>query len=163
MEIFSDRCPWYLGGLLLAFVAIALQWYGNLSLGVTGTFGATKHWLARRFQNATWQVLFFFGAIGGALIHSLLTGGFHPTFAYGSFDELAGGLPGSSLPAKAMILFVAGILVGFGSRNAGGCTSGHGICGMSRNSGASLLTTMIFMAVAVATAWLIRLLLGGAR
>ena len=50
-----------------------------------------------------------------------------------------------------MVLAVAGLLVGFGARLGGGCTSGHGVCGLSRLSGRSLVATMVFMATAILT------------
>jgi uncharacterized membrane protein YedE/YeeE len=62
----------------------------------------------------------------------------------------------SSLP----LLVVAGLLVGFGTRLGGGCTSGHGVCGLSRLSRRSLVATGTFMAVAFATVFVARHLLG---
>ena len=58
---------------------------------------------------------------------------------------------GQSLPA----LLLAGVLVGFGTRIGGGCTSGHGVCGVSRLSGRSLVATLTFMAVGAATVFAI--------
>ncbi|MEQ1673101.1 MAG: YeeE/YedE thiosulfate transporter family protein, partial [Hyphomicrobium sp.] len=63
----------------------------------------------------------------------------------------------SNLPLVA----VAGLLVGFGSVWANGCTSGHGVCGLSRFSIRSLVATLTFMAVAIATVFVTRHVLGG--
>jgi uncharacterized membrane protein YedE/YeeE len=73
---------------------------------------------------------------------------------------LPGSLPGpavSSLP----LLVVSGLLVGFGTRLGGGCTSGHGICGLSRLSTRSLVATVMFMGMGIATVTIVRHVLGG--
>jgi len=103
-------------------------------------------------------VFFFVGIVGGGALHALVTGGLHPTLANGSFDLLWG----SSLAAKALVLVPAGALIGFGARTAGGCTSGHGICGMSQGSTASLASTATFVATAIVAANIVARLLGGA-
>jgi uncharacterized membrane protein YedE/YeeE len=73
-------------------------------------------------------------------------GAFHPTFSLGSFDHFLGG------PQKAALLAGAGTLMGAGARVAGGCTSGHGICGTSQGSPASFVATGTFMATAMISA-----------
>lgn len=65
------------------------------------------------------------------------------------------------LAADPMLLVIAGLLVGFGTRMGSGCTSGHGICGISRLSPRSMIATLIFMAGGIATVYVIRHLLGG--
>lgn len=57
---------------------------------------------------------------------------------------------------SALLLAIAGLLVGFGTRLANGCTSGHGVCGIARWSRRSLVATLLFMASAMATVWLQR-------
>lgn len=64
-------------------------------------------------------------------------------------------------PASPPVLIVAGILVGYGTRLSGGCTSGHGVCGLSRLSPRSLAATLTFMATGVLTVAVVRLLRGG--
>jgi hypothetical protein len=59
------------------------------------------------------------------------------------------------------VVVVAGLLVGFGSRMGGGCTSGHGVCGIARFSARSIAATAIFMAAAIATVVLMRHIIGG--
>ena len=65
------------------------------------------------------------------------------------------------MPASWIVIIVAGLLVGFGTRLAGGCTSGHGICGMARLSARSIVATVIFMVVAIATVALTHHVFGG--
>lgn len=70
--------------------------------------------------------------------------------------------PDIILAADPMLLVIAGLLVGFGTRMGSGCTSGHGICGISRLSPRSMLATLTFMVAGIATVYVIRHLLAGA-
>lgn len=67
-----------------------------------------------------------------------------------------------TLSADPMLLVIAGLLVGFGTRMGSGCTSGHGICGISRLSPRSIFATLIFMLAGIATVYVMRHLLTGA-
>src|SRR6266487_1430511 len=69
---------------------------------------------------------------------------------------VTGSLPSLSIVAGAPVLVIAGLLVGFGSVWGNGCTSGHGVCGISRLSMRSLAATAIFMATAIVTVFLTR-------
>ena len=69
-------------------------------------------------------------------------------------------LPGA-LTGNQWVLGVAGVAVGFGTRLGGGCTSGHGVCGMARLSPRSLVATGAFMAAGIVTVYLVRHVLGG--
>ena len=70
-------------------------------------------------------------------------------------------VPVPTMPASWFIVITAGFLVGFGARLGGGCTSGHGVCGMARLSKRSIAATMIFMGTAVITVALMRHVIGG--
>jgi uncharacterized membrane protein YedE/YeeE len=70
-----------------------------------------------------------------------------------------GGLP-VDVSVGPVGLIVAGLLVGFGTQLGGGCTSGHGVCGISRGSGRSIVATAVFMASGGATVFIVRHLLG---
>ena len=61
------------------------------------------------------------------------------------------------MPGSVALLVVAGLLVGYGTRLGGGCTSGHGVCGLSRPSRRSLIATIVFMSAGIATVALMRL------
>jgi len=67
-----------------------------------------------------------------------------------------GRLPAQTIEAKGAVLVLAGFLVGFGAVWGSGCTSGHGVCGLSRFSLRSLLATLTFMATAIATVFVVR-------
>ncbi len=158
MEFLAQRCPWYIAGPYLGLVVFGLQWMSNLPLGVTGSIADLKVWLARPVFSPTWRVYFLAGIVLGALGHTLLAGNYAPSFAYGFFDLLYG----DSLLAKGLVLSAAGVCIGFGAHTAGGCTSGHGICGMSRGSVASLVSTLVFIVTAMAVSRTATALLGGA-
>jgi uncharacterized membrane protein YedE/YeeE len=64
--------------------------------------------------------------------------------------------PSATIAASYPVLIVAGLLVGVGTRFAGGCTSGHGVCGLSRLSPRSLVATLAFMAAGFATVFVVR-------
>jgi uncharacterized membrane protein YedE/YeeE len=70
-------------------------------------------------------------------------------------------MPAPKLPASWIVIIAAGLLVGFGTRLGGGCTSGHGICGVARLSSRSITATVIFMLTAIATVAITRHVLGG--
>ncbi len=70
-------------------------------------------------------------------------------------------VPMPQMPASWVLIVVAGLLVGFGARLGGGCTSGHGICGMARLSKRSIVATLVFMGAAVIVVALMRHVIGG--
>src|SRR6266851_4695648 len=94
-------------------------------------------------------------AIGGALI------GLSAALLWLGMGRIAGGpMPPVLLPASSALIVIAGLLVGFGTRLGGGCTSGHGVCGIARLSRRSLAATALFMASAVVTVLVTRHIIG---
>ena len=65
------------------------------------------------------------------------------------------------MPSNPVLIIAAGLLVGFGTRLGSGCTSGHGVCGLSRLSLRSLAATLVFMATGTATVFVVRHVIGG--
>lgn len=159
MELFASRCPWYVAGPLLGSLIVGLFWVANKPFGAAGGWIELQEWLRSRRSGPTWRVFFLLGMILGGALFSLATGGMRPTTQYGSFDSLFG----ASLAAKVPVLFGAGMLIGFGARQARGCTSGHGLCGNSLGSPASFVSTATFMATAILSAHAAAWLLGGGR
>lgn len=106
-------------------------------------------------QGMGMHALFFGGLVLGGVISALAAGGL----------ELTGTLRGAKFegffsgPARYAVLLVGGLCVGFGTRMSGGCTSGHGLCGVSRFQPASLIATAAFFGTGVATSFVIALLL----
>lgn len=78
-----------------------------------------------------------------------------------AYAALGGGLEQITIEADYLLLAAGGLLVGFGTRLGGGCTSGHGVCGLSRLSRRSLVATPTFIASAAVTVYVVRHVLGG--
>ena len=74
---------------------------------------------------------------------------------------LTGAVPVQMVSSNGLLLVIAGLLVGFGAVMGNGCTSGHGVCGISRGSARSIAATMTFMATASVTVFVLRHVLGG--
>jgi len=74
---------------------------------------------------------------------------------------LTGATPVQMVSSNGLLLVIAGLLVGFGAVMGNGCTSGHGVCGISRGSARSIAATMTFMATASVTVFVLRHVLGG--
>jgi uncharacterized membrane protein YedE/YeeE len=129
------------GGVVIGLAASLLWLLGGRTAGVSGILGGVVPPLRAGWE---WRALF----LGG-----LLAGGVLLQFLAPSRLEV----PARSLP----VLAIAGLLVGFGTRLAGGCTSGHGVCGLSRLSRRSLVATVVFMLVAIITVTLVRLASAG--
>ena len=74
---------------------------------------------------------------------------------------LTGAAPVQMVSSNGLLLVIAGLLVGFGAVMGNGCTSGHGVCGISRGSARSIAATMTFMATASVTVFVLRHVVGG--
>ena len=133
-----------LGGMLIGLSAsMMLLLHGRIA-GISGIFGGL---LERRAGDLLWRLLFILGLGVGGVAFALLA----PAMVA---DEL-GRTPG--------FIVLAGLLVGFGTRLGSGCTSGHGICGLTRFSPRSLVAVLTFMATGGITAYVVNhVILGGA-
>lgn len=141
------RLPWYVAGPLIGFLMVGLRATLNKPFGALGGYidFAENALSPSRFGFRAFPLL---GLILGGLVYAVTSGSITPSFSYGT----AGGLLPDQLPAQFAILLGAGLVMGYGARTAGGCTSGHGLSGMSLMSPASVVATAIFFAVAVALA-----------
>lgn len=123
----------FVGGLMIGLAAaIMLLGLGRIA-GVSG-LAARATGLADSGAPRSVALAFVVGLPLGAMIVALLTGGVVTSF-----------------PASPLPLIIGGLLVGYGTRLGSGCTSGHGVCGMSRLSRRSITATLIFMAAGFAT------------
>ena len=137
-----DRCPWYIAGPLLGLMIVGLRALLNKPFGALGGYVdlADNVLTPRRLGFRAFLLL---GIVGGGVLYATTLG----TFGYSSIGENAA--------AQAGILLTAGVVMGFGARTAGGCTSGHGMTGMSLGSPASIASSMTFFATAVGLAQLL--------
>jgi uncharacterized membrane protein YedE/YeeE len=119
-----------IGGALIGLAATLLMLFNGRVAGISGILAAC---LNGRGSDIGWNAAFIVGLVLAPLTASLA------------------GFPISipQMPDNWAIVVAAGVLVGFGSRLGGGCTSGHGVCGMARLSVRSMVATAIFMATAI--------------
>jgi uncharacterized membrane protein YedE/YeeE len=130
-----------LGGLLIGLSA-ALLWLGLGQIaGISGIVGNLR---PTRSRDTAWRAAFLAGLIAAPLLYVAAGGALPPIVV-------------SNSPA---VVIAGGLLVGFGTRLGGGCTSGHGVCGVARLSPRSLAATLLFMAGGFASVFVVRHLLG---
>ena len=129
------------GGLLIGLSASLLLWLNGRIAGVSGIlFGLLSGSLSER----VWRGLFLLGLVLGTAGYLTLTHTPAPV------------RQGFPVP----LLLLAGLLTGFGTARANGCTSGHGVCGLARLSLRSLAATATFLGVGLATTFLLRHIVG---
>jgi uncharacterized membrane protein YedE/YeeE len=146
---------WALAGAIIAAVTLALLFLTNRRLGLSTGFEDVcslvldTPYLKRSAVTSgrTWRLPFLGGLLLGGVLSAVVTGGWAPTWDLGMFDDRIGWGPGG----KVAWMFVGGVLIGFGTRLANGCTSGHGIFGVSNLEKASIASTMAFMVTGVIT------------
>jgi uncharacterized membrane protein YedE/YeeE len=155
MDVLPDRLPWYLAGPAIGLCVVALYALINQRMGVTTSYQVVAQVIARYPIQDAWRVWFFGGLVGGSFLAVVLQGGPNLSSGYGALGSL---LP---LAVVVPLLFLGGLLSGFGARWSGGCTSGHGISGTSSLSAASIAATMTFVATAVAVTFVMHLVSGG--
>src|SRR5690606_12607326 len=150
---------WAAGGAIVALITVLLLALLNKQLGISTGFEDVCSLVVRTgyFNRAglrearRWRLPFLVGLVSGGFISAVTTGGWQPTWALGMLDEaLALGPAG-----KVAWMFVGGLFIGFGTRLGGGCTSGHGIFGLSNLERPSLVTTLSFMAGGIVTTQLL--------
>ena len=129
------------GGALIGLSVVLMMGFMGRIAGISGILGGG----ITGANDGAWRWLFLLGLpLGGILFHQI---------------------SGASIPvpfsAGWLLTIVAGLLVGYGTRLGSGCTSGHGICGISRFSPRSIVATLIFVGTGMVTVTIIRHLLGG--
>jgi uncharacterized membrane protein YedE/YeeE len=134
--------PWsaLAGGALIGLAAALFVLANGRIAGISGLLGSL---LARGGEGRAEKALFLLGLVLAPLLWQLFAA-----------------LPALEFQGGWLSLLVAGLLVGIGSRYGAGCTSGHGVCGISRLSARSLAATVAFMAAGFATVFVLRHLLG---
>ncbi len=155
MELLPDRLAWFIGGPLIGLLTVALYAVANKHLGVTTSYLQVMTFVRSPRTAEMWRVWFFAGLVGGSLIAVFLRGGPSPNLTYGALSNL---LP---IAAIVPVLFVGGMLMGFGARWGGGCTSGHGISGAAILSRGALVGIVTIMGAAIGLTLIIHLITGG--
>ena len=169
LEWIKQPWPWYVAGPVIGLMVPALLILGNKTLGVSSSlrhicaacFPANISFFRYNWKKETWNLLFVAGIlIGGWIASAFLSSGEAISINPKLVNELKGyGLndPGKLVPLELfnwqtlftlkgfLLIVVGGFMVGFGTRYAGGCTSGHSIMGMANLQWPSLVATLCFM------------------
>mgnify|MGYP000010474702 FL=1 len=133
-----------LGGFMIGLAAVWLAWTNGRIAGISGILGHLVELLVQqKREHFGWRIAFLVGLIGAPRVW----------MAFAT-------LPETIQQSGTLGLVVGGLLVGLGTRYANGCTSGHGICGLSRFSLRSLTAVCSFMGSAMVTVYVLRHLLG---
>jgi hypothetical protein len=128
------------GGILIGLASLGATVLTGKIPGISGVFGRL---LVPTTPDKTWRIVFLLGLISGAGV------------SFALWESAALFRPLRSLGMMA----VAGLLVGFGTRLGGGCTSGHGVCGVGRGQTDSIVATFIFVAFGMMTVFIYNLLI----
>jgi uncharacterized membrane protein YedE/YeeE len=151
--VFDEHLAWYIAGPILGLCVVACRVLFNGRLGVTGGFSEVIGQLGKGSLNFDWRGWFLIGVVLGGTLFMVLAGG--QLFAgYGWLTETFHGAAGGV--AIGAILLASGLLIGFGAKLAGGCTSGNGLSGVSMLSPAALTSTAVFFATGIVVSHLIK-------
>ena len=133
--------PWMSvsGGVLIGIASAAFILINGRILGISGILGGL---FTPKAADAGWRIAFFLGLLAAPATLSLLAP--------------AGFLSAPRIDASYAVIVIAGLLVGYGTRLGSGCTSGHGVCGISRLSPRSLAGTSAFMVAGFAIVFVVR-------
>ena len=150
-----EAIHWVWAGLVIAAVTLTLQYVLNRSLGVsTGlekicSLVSDRPYFRRPAlqQPGAWRLFFLAGLLVSGVLSALLGGGWETTWAAGMLDSVWE----LSSEMKVLWMFIGGLFIGFGTRLAGGCTSGHGIFGVANFHRSSLLAMVSFMVAGIVT------------
>lgn len=134
--------PWtsLVGGVLIGVATALFLLFNGRIAGISGIVGGL---LRPARGDIAWRLAFILGLLISPLAYVVV----RP-------------LPAVHVEASSTVLVIAGLLVGLGTRYGAGCTSGHGICGLSRRSPRSIVATAAFMGAGFVTVYVVRHLLG---
>lgn len=154
LGLLPAQLPWWIAGPGVGVCVVALYGLLNAKLGVSGGWLQLLLLGTGRQVTEPWRIWFNLGLVAGAVAAAVLGSGVH-LHGYGRLSTLLSPL------VLVPLLLVVGLLIGYGARWAGGCTSGHGLSGCAAGSRESLAATATFFAVAVVVTFVLHALTGG--
>jgi uncharacterized membrane protein YedE/YeeE len=130
--------PWWslLGGVLIGIAAAVLVFFNGRIAGISGIVAGILH---PRYPDTGWRMAFVAGLVAAPIVYLVI-----------------GRAPMIDIDASYPLLVGAGLLVGIGTRYGAGCTSGHGVCGISRLSPRSMIATVVFIGFGMVTVFVMR-------
>lgn len=132
------------GGVLIGVASTLLMLFLGRIMGATGILAGI--FTASSAQDRSWRLAVLAGMVSGPAVIFALTGQ----------------MPAVQVPVSTLMLVIGGVIVGVGVTYGGGCTSGHGVCGMARLSPRSIVATVTFMIFTLVTVYIVRHVLGAA-
>ncbi len=126
-----------IGGILIGMAAVILMLANGRIMGISGM--TSQLFMRKENKETNWITIFLFGTLVGPVIYNLF---------FGNFE--------SEIVTTTPLLLIAGIVVGIGTYLGNGCTSGHGICGLSRFSIRSFFATITFVIAGIITVYILR-------
>ena len=134
--------PWsaLAGGAIIGLAAALLVLFNGRIAGISGIIGGL---IRPKTGDISWRLAFMLGLIAAPIVWQFFTP-----------------LPNIQIDTSYTLLAIAGLITGIGTRYGAGCTSGHGICGLSRISPRSIIATLAFMGTGFVTVYLMRHVLG---
>lgn len=130
------------GGILIGLASVALMAVAGRVLGATGILAGFLQ--PSNMPDWTWRAVLLAGMVMGPFVMMLFTGE----------------MPAVQVPVSTTMLVIGGFIVGLGVTFGGGCTSGHGVCGMARLSPRSIVATLTFMIATIITVYVVRHIIG---
>ena len=130
-----------IGGALIGVASGGLMLFNGRTAGISGMFHQSVAGSGEGWRWAFLAGLVLAGVVAALVVPSLLSAAAMPK------------LPAA--PGGTLMILVAGLLVGYGTRMASGCTSGHGVCGLARFSGRSLVAVLTFLAAGIVVTYLL--------
>lgn len=151
-HVLAHRPPWWVVGPSLGLIVVAVQATLNDKLGVVGGVSAVVERTSGRAPRLGWKAFFLLGIVLGGTAYGLLSGRAGIT----SYGWLTRTFTADDRWLVAPVLVGAGLLIGWGAKTAGGCTSGNGLVGCARGSASSMVATATFFGTAIVASFVLR-------
>ena len=145
-----QQLAWYVGGPVLGLCVVALRWLLNERLGATAAWSDAISRVSAREERLSVHGWLLVGLVFGGMLYGLFGPGID---GYGWLTDTF------NPPVVVLVLVLSGVLIGYGAKLAGGCTSGNGLSGNAVLSPASLVATATFFGTAIAVSFLIEALI----
>ena len=155
-DLLPERVHWFIVGPSLGVLIVLFFLVMNQPLGASGAYVHSLKLVQRNADVAVWRIWYFLGIfLGGVLTTQILRDTGKGRAGYAAMTEVIQTGP------TGLLVFIGAVVMGYGAKVAGGCTSGHGMCGTSQRAVASMVATGTFMTTAILTTLLVRILSGG--
>ncbi|MTD43603.1 YeeE/YedE family protein [Conexibacter sp. W3-3-2] len=151
----DDQIAWWIAGPVMGLCVVACRILFNARLGVTGGFSELIGKAAAGRRDIDWRGWFALGIVGAGALFALLNG----ATSFDGYGWMTRTFEGGEQLWMVPLLLVSGVLIGYGAKTAGGCTSGNGLAGTSTLSPAALASTATFFGTAIVVSLVIRALI----